>query len=853
MAAVTRSKKAKQLKHLRVKRAHIIGSIELIREFDENFDSSKTFEIPFRLERLDKLMEEFESVESELDSFCVGDPESANGLMDLADEFEKHVKILDSLETKAQHWDSVLVELLFSRMDINTQGLWENRRDKTKRPSYDDLLEYLHEHSRTLQSLKLSQSAISFTEAKTSKSRPVVNYPASEQIPKCIACKQNHYLFQCEFFRAQTPMQRLELVKRSNLCINCLKASHLSRNCSSVSCKYCQKKHHTLLHLSPVPTLIATEVPSLMQATQSSSPQQNLHSAVASVDHVVSMTPPSVHAPYPASSGTLAPLSTACQTVAPATLSESTVILYTALVKVRDNSGQFQLARALLDSGSQSSFVSESLCQRLGLRRRKVNIPVSGIGQAVVNVRYTVTVQFSSRFGPTENSLECLVLPKLTVSVPTSNVDISAWKIPQYLPLADPQFNISHGIDFIVDAEMFSVLLHAEQVRFNDQLPVLQKTSLGYVFAGKVATKTVQPPVTCLVSTFDDLDAQVKKFWEAENFEQVDPRRDVMLYGFLSDEMLPTIGETWSVAARRFTAMEKRFRADDSLRFSYVQFMEEYRQLGHMEEVQSRVALPQYFLPHHAIHRPDSSTTKIRVVFDDLAKSSNHISLNDLLLTGPTVQPTLLSIVLNFRLHRYVMTADIEKMYRQILVHPDDRSLQKILWRKGESDSIKPYQLNTVTYGTSCAPYLATRTLNQLADDDGHAYPLAASVLKQDFYVDDLLTGSDNLDTLLQTNQQLCQLLKQAGFSLRKWSANKSTVLQHIPEKDRETLEVLELDQSPSIKTLGLLWFPSEDLFGFKIPKLPVLGKVTKRIALTEVSQLFVEINLITIDLTCIP
>ncbi|XP_053698608.1 uncharacterized protein LOC128745559 [Sabethes cyaneus] len=291
--------------------------------------------------------------------------------------------------------------------------------------------------------------------------------------------------------------------------------------------------------------------------------------------------------------------------------------------------------------------------------------------------------------------------------------------------------------------------------------------------------------------------------------------------------------------------MEKRFRADDSLRSSYVQFMEEYRQLGHMEEVQSRVALPQYFLPHHAIHRPDSSTTKIRVVFDGSAKSSNHVSLNDLLLTGPTVQPTLLSIVLNFRLHRYVMTADIEKMYRQILVHPDDRSLQKILWRKGESDSIKPYQLNTVTYGTSCAPYLATRTLNQLADDDGHAYPLAASVLKHDFYVDDLLTGSDNLDTLLQTNQQLCQLLKQAGFSLRKWSANKSTVLQHIPEKDRETLEVLELDQSPSIKTLGLLWFPSEDLFGFKIPKLPVLGKVTKRIALSEVSQLFDPLGLV--------
>ncbi|XP_065083392.1 uncharacterized protein LOC135705547 [Ochlerotatus camptorhynchus] len=191
-----------------------------------------------------------------------------------------------------------------------------------------------------------------------------------------------------------------------------------------------------------------------------------------------------------------------------------------------------------------------------------------------------------------------------------------------------------------------------------------------------------------------------------------------------------------------------------------------------MEEVKTRVALPQFFLPHHAIHRPDSSTTKIRVVFDGSAKSSNQLALNDLLLTGPTVQPSMLCIVINSRFHRFVMKADVEKMYRQALVHPDDRLLQQIAWRRKDSEPLKTYCLNTVTYGTSCAPYLATRVLNQLADDEGHDFPLVASIVKKDFYVDDVLTGADNIETLVDTSTQLDDLLKRGGFNLRKWSAN---------------------------------------------------------------------------------
>ena len=91
--------------------------------------------------------------------------------------------------------------------------------------------------------------------------------------------------------------------------------------------------------------------------------------------------------------------------------------------------------------------------------------------------------------------------------------------------------------------------------------------------------------------------------------------------------------------------------------------------------------------------------------------------MNDTLLVGPTIQQDLYSIVLRFRTYQIAFTADIAKMYRQVRIHEDDRRLQRILWRRSADEQLRTYELSTVTYGTASAPYLATRCLQQLAED----------------------------------------------------------------------------------------------------------------------------------------
>ncbi|XP_055527328.1 uncharacterized protein LOC129719944 [Wyeomyia smithii] len=442
--------------------------------------------------------------------------------------------------------------------------------------------------------------------------------------------------------------------------------------------------------------------------------------------------------------------------------------------------------------------------------------------------------------------LDCLVLPKLTVSLPSQHIDISRWRIPKNLPLADPQFNISQGVDMIIGAGLFFELLENQQLSLAAGYPMLQKTVLGYIVCGKIEQPTLEVTDTqsCHFCVEGTLDTMLQRFWEIENFDDgkaLTPDEQFCEEHFqstvtrdetgryvvrlpLKEDKVEMLGDSYPAAVRRFQQMEKRFFTDKHLCKSYSEFMEEYERLGHMELSPVASRSPQFFLPHHAIQRPESTTTKIRVVFDAACRGAASLSLNDALYVGPTVQPALFATIINFRLPRFAISAHAEKMFRQMWVHPDDRKFQQILWRNNPSEPIRKYQLKTVTYGLASSPFHATRVLYQLATDERHRFPLAVPVIRIGTYVDDVLTGHDDHDTMVETCKQLREMMKSGGFVLRKWASNCKTVLSQVPEELWETSAELELNRSQAVKTLGLLWFPHQhDVFKIKVPALPEL------------------------------
>jgi hypothetical protein len=234
-------------------------------------------------------------------------------------------------------------------------------------------------------------------------------------------------------------------------------------------------------------------------------------------------------------------------------------------------------------------------------------------------------------------------------------------------------------------------------------------------------------------------------------------------------------------------------------------------------------------MPHNTVLKKASSTTKMRVVFNGSEKSSNGVSLIDILMIGPKVQDDLFDIVQRFRLHRIVMSADVVKMYRQVWVHTGDRCLQRILWRKTPDQPITTYELNTVIYGNASAPFIATRCLQQSIEDEAFNYPEAAKIARDGFYVDDLITGTDDVDTALTLQQDLIEMLGKGGFALRKWSSNHQALLKHLQPEDVERRLLLNFGNEDVIKALGLLWNPTTDklIFCVQINQDNVLTKLS--------------------------
>lgn len=95
-----------------------------------------------------------------------------------------------------------------------------------------------------------------------------------------------------------------------------------------------------------------------------------------------------------------------------------------------------------------------------------------------------------------------------------------------------------------------------------------------------------------------------------------------------------------------------------------------------------------YYLPHHSVVKEASTTTRLRVVFDASVKTSSNLLLNDV---GPVIQDSLFRILIRFRMHKYVFTADITKMYRQINVYEQHHRFQRIVWRSDERESLRHF------------------------------------------------------------------------------------------------------------------------------------------------------------------
>ncbi|XP_071654107.1 uncharacterized protein [Temnothorax longispinosus] len=792
-----------------------------------------------------------------------------------------HLKALETLELPVDKWDELLIHLLKNRMDYNTQKSWEEetKKDKENRPTLENFLIFLNEQVRTLEIIDKTKgkSEASKTPAGKKQERKVALATTSQE--GCVLCSKNHQLYRCPDFLQLSSADRLKEVKAKKLCMNCLSKGHFSAACKSSACRRCQKKHNTLLHPEQEKKT-ATDKKSEEDASKKAVVMHGTHETLQDTEESSSVI-------------NLGRKPTSC------------VVLSTARVIVHDVNGGQHKCRALLDAGSQSNLITQELVDRLRLKCKRRDEVISGINRSQTNVGKTVEVKIRSMNADYEVAIECLVLPAITERLPQVKINTKLICLPEGLSLADPDFHTPGTVDILIGAGLFWQLICKDYIQRPKGIPRLQRTLLGWIVGGELLDARSETPRSfCGLITNAQLQAQLERFWKQEETlekrsltqEEIECERQFH-ESVKRDETgrfivtLPKkpgvkLGDSGNQALQRLYSLERRFRGDPALKNAYVQFMEDYETQGHMSlmgpgpDTSTKVE-QSYILPHHPVIKPDSTTTKLRVVFNASAKTSLGTSLNDKLFAGPNKQKSLFCIVLRFRSHPFVITADIAAMFRQILVCEEDRDLQLILWRSDPSQPVQIFRMNTVTYGTACAPYLALSCLERLAieelerflkatltveemkkfleirlkieelkkfleealDNEKSEFLQAILVLLEDFYMDDVLSGASTIEGAIALRQQLSELLQRGQFQLRKWRSNDPRILEELPESNDDN-SFLKIDKEGAMKTLGLLWDAQSDVLQYSV-SIEENSRVTKRLVLSQIAQIYDPLGLL--------
>ena len=231
---------------------------------------------------------------------------------------------------------------------------------------------------------------------------------------------------------------------------------------------------------------------------------------------------------------------------------------------------------------------------------------------------------------------------------------------------------------------------------------------------------------------------------------------------------------------KRFLGNEDKFPRNADAQTQYTEFFQEVIETGHLEPVpEGNHNLPpekHFVMPHHAVGKSYSTTTKCRAVFKASAKTTNGSgrSLNDCLLVGRKQQPDLFEILIQFGLHRIALSGDLPKMYSQIELNEKDRNFHHMYWRSSQKQRIKKYRITRVIYCVSSHSYHAIRALRDTAK--GAPSIQCKNSLLNSFYVDDLLVGGGTKEQVIGLSKDITTNLELFGMSIRNWARNSHEI-----------------------------------------------------------------------------
>lgn len=397
--------------------------------------------------------------------------------------------------------------------------------------------------------------------------------------------------------------------------------------------------------------------------------------------------------------------------------------------------------------------------------------------------------------------------------------------------------------------------------------PVALHSELGWILSGPVPLREGMKPRATLVThvlrvdTVNEskrLDQALTKFWDFESMGIVENEsvvqtqfsdyvsyeggRYVVSLPWKDSSML--LPDNYELCHKRLLSLIRRLKRTPDLLEKYDEVIREQLRLGiivPVERERNNNAHRIHYIPHHAVVRYNKSTTKIRVVYDASAKGTGP-SLNDCLHVGPPLHQKIFDLLLRFRMHLIAITADIEKAFLMVGVSKPDQDVLRFLWSKDVQSPVQIYKFTRVVFGVGPSPYLLNATIAHHLELFKETYPSTVSKLQESMYVDDVVMGSDNLDTAFSLCMEAREIFAKGSFNLRKFCSNNADLQRmlevHLHGCVSEVASVLSKEQ----KVLGVSWDISSDEMLFDLTSIweeATTINPTKRNVVSLVSKIY--------------
>jgi len=674
-------------------------------------------------------------------------------LQNFVDKVNVHIRALESLGVTQDAYGCFLVQIVISRLPNFLRLQWA-RKDPEDNLELKDLIEFLSNES----------SAIEMTQDEPQGRNNLPKNICVSQIKTvaCFKCGSNHYLSECSAFIKLPIEEKISFLNNKKLCQNCFGPKHVAKNCfKNIRCKECNGRHHTLIH------------------------NQHIATPILHID---------VH--------------------------KREVLLPT--VQVNCGSHNDNLV-ALLDSGSQATLINRRALKHIQNYTVK---PVSGVdfrgvGGKSFDVKCPKVVSFSVNGKHVKRELKAYVVDDLNIVTSVPNNDLS------YFEMRD--------IDMIIGVDCLPAILTG-QIKNTENGSLSFETIFGWTTLG---TTKPSPPTYCLALTTDKLrdcpncELLIKQVWTQEvscemdtELSYEDQKTEEFIQSHICREPSGRLQTAWPIhnqpkdlltfkqqAYHRFLNLLKRLEKDSTLMRDYAKIIEEYLDLGIIEAVPDDSESDNLvrYLPHHPVIKEADSRKKIRIVFDASAKDQNGVSLNDIMSSGPNLNPAVSRLLIRFRMFRYAMCADVEKAFLQLSLEPSQRDLTRFFWVDSENQ-IKTFRFRRVLFGARGSPYLLASAIRFHLQDQPKFLQETAQLLHNHIYIDDLVISFPNETEGVKFMEQSKTVMNKACMNMRGWNSNISSI-----------------NSETSCKVLGIRWNISEDTINIEIRMKAASVLQTKR------------------------